>query len=178
MKKMSDDPELWPEKFVVPTIKTVALPDRIPASLLEKLKKERNVFFISPVARISPETLEKNAVYVAKLENEGCKVHWPYRDTEQNDPTGGLKICRTNCDAIMHANEIHIWYDKTSSGSKFDMGGVFMLVEMLGWNKKIVIANDTEIVDDSPKSFYKVFKHLSNFKHRPPRRHINWKNKR
>jgi hypothetical protein len=40
------------------------------------------------------------------------------------------------------------------------MGGVFMLVAMLGIPKKIVIVNDAEIVDNTKKSFYKVFKYL------------------
>ena len=35
-----------------------------------------------------------------------------------------------------------------------------MLVAMLGREKKIVIVNDGEVVDNATKSFYKVFKHL------------------
>lgn len=123
------------------------------------------VFFISPVNNISSETLEKTKAYVAFLEDrQGFFVHWPYRDTEQNDPTGGYAICKTNFRAMMEwAGSIHIWYDETSGGSKFDMGGIFMLIEMLGWNKRIVIANEDEIpeeIKNKKKSFYKVFKRL------------------
>lgn len=95
-----------------------------------------------------------------KLEKAGHKVHWPARDTKQDDPTGGFEICRKNFSEILDAEEVHIWYDETSGGSKFDMGGVFMLVEMLAEKKKIVIANDGEVVDGTKKSFYKVFKRL------------------
>jgi|YelNatPaOPRAMG01_1025707.scaffolds.fasta_scaffold13569_8 hypothetical protein len=118
------------------------------------------IFLISPVRNAESETLKRIAEYVASLEAIGHQVHWPIRDTNQDDPTGGYEICRTNFLGILEADEVHIWYDETSNGSKFDMGGVFMLVAMLGIPKKIVIVNDAEIVDNTKKSFYKVFKYL------------------
>jgi len=125
----------------------------------------KSVFFISPVRGImrgeDPELKARLQEYVTSLENQGYKVHWPLRDTPQIDPTGGFVICRTNCKAIIDADEIHIWYDESSNGSKFDMGGVFMLCEMESMRKKIVIANENEIVDTAPKSFFKVFKRLA-----------------
>ncbi len=122
------------------------------------------IFLISPIKDAESKALERVREYVSSLENAGHQVHWPFRDTKQDDPIGGYEICRTNFDGILKADEVHIWYDETSGGSKFDMGGVFMLVAMLGREKKIVIANDVEIVDNSKKSFYKVFKHLSEWK--------------
>ena len=119
------------------------------------------IFLISPVRGIDEATRRKIEEYVRELEEQGREVHWPFRDTKQDDPTGGYEICRTNFRAIVNANEIHIWYDETSQGSKFDMGGVFMLVEMLDWRKKIVIANDGEIKDGPGKSFCKVFRRLA-----------------
>jgi len=118
------------------------------------------VFLISPVARITPEEQERIGAYVAKLEASGKIVHWPIRDTPQVDDTGGLVICRTNFSAIMAAEEIHIWYNETSGGSKFDMGGVFMLVEMLASRRRIVIANDAELGEPEGKSFLKVMRTL------------------
>lgn len=118
------------------------------------------IFLISPVRNIEADTKKRIATYVASLEGEGHVVHWPIRDTRQDDPTGGFEICKANFAQILEADEIHIWYDETSSGSKFDMGGVFMLMVTLGREKTIVIANEAEIVDVAPKSFYKVFKHL------------------
>ena len=118
------------------------------------------IFLISPVRNAESETQKRIAEYVASLEAVGHRVHWPIRDTKQDDPTGGYEICRANFTGILEADEVYIWYDETSNGSKFDMGGVFMLVAMLGRKKKIVIVNDAEIVDNTKKSFYKVFKHL------------------
>jgi len=124
----------------------------------------KSVFFISPVKGVmdgrNPVLEWKLRRYVTGLESQGYKVHWPLRDTEQTDITGGMFICRTNFQAIIDAKEIHIWYDEASAGSKFDMGGVFMLCQMLGMKKKIVIANESEMVDTAPKSFHQVFKRL------------------
>ena len=130
----------------------------------EPVKKVKSVFFISPVKGImdgqNPGLEGRLRAYVTDLESRGYKVHWPLRDTEQTDITGGMVICRTNFQAIIDAKEIHIWYDEASAGSKFDMGGVFMLCEILGSKKKIVIANESEIVDTASKSFHKVFKYF------------------
>ena len=142
----------------------------------QKDSSSRKIFLISPVAGASPEDIEavkqkrpdlikseelrKIYSYVENLEDGGSNVHWPLRDTEQNDPTGGYVICRTNLGEIMEREEVHIWYAETSGGSKFDMGAVFMLVEMLGFEKKLVIVNENEVVDNSKKSLFKVFKNL------------------
>lgn len=120
-----------------------------------------NIFLISPVAKAEPEIQKRIAEYVRNLEEVGHLVHWPIRDTKQDDPTGGYEICKANFSAIIAADEIHIWYDETSGGSKFDMGGVFMLVEMMGRKRKVVIANESEMVDESKKSFYKVMSRLA-----------------
>ena len=120
----------------------------------------KKVFLICPVREASPEVRNRMEAYVANLESDGYKVHLPHRDTNQEDETGGYVICKTNFQAILEADEIHIWYDETSAGSKFDMGGVFMLVAMLGHKKKIVLVNKDEVVDEKKKSFFKVFTHL------------------
>ena len=120
-----------------------------------------DIFLISPVAKSTTESKKRIGAYVESLEKYGNNVHWPIRDTDQVDLTGGFRICRDNFNAIMNSDEIHIWYDETSGGSKFDMGGVFMLVEMLGVRKKIVIPNAKEFVDCEEKSFFKVLLRLA-----------------
>ena len=73
--------------------------------------------------------------YVADLEKAGHKAHWPARgDTNQDDPVG-LRICNDNLSAIKYADEIHIWWNKKSSGSLFDFGMAFAL------GKRIVLIN-------------------------------------
>ncbi|MDP3725759.1 MAG: hypothetical protein Q8R36_01005 [bacterium] len=119
-----------------------------------------NIFLICPVTRVVEEEQKKIRKYVEDLEKKGNSVHWPMRDTEQNDPTHGYEICKTNFQAIIAADEIHIWYNETSGGSKFDMGGTFMLVEILGMSKKIIIANDGELEIGAKKSFLHVFRRI------------------
>ena len=124
----------------------------------------RKIFLICPV-RDADEVLKKFlSDYVAKLEFQGYKVHYPVRDTEQADPAGGYYVCRINFTAMMNADEVHIWYDESSNGSKFDMGGLFML-HMLGFRKKIVIVNEGLILEDpeKQKSFLKVMRHFAQF---------------
>ena len=123
------------------------------------------IFLICPVRDADPELTKRIKAYVQKMEGRGYKVHWPARDTQQEDLSGGRNVCSINYRAIFAADEIHIWYDETSGGSKFDMGIVYAL-RMLGYKKKIVIANfeEAEKIDtdsEVPKSFFKVFSYLS-----------------
>lgn len=123
------------------------------------------VFLISPVARLTTDLAVFLGSYVAELEKTGKTVHWPMRDTVQDDPTGGYEICKVNVGAMMAADEIHIWYDETSGGSKFDMGVVFLLVEKLGWRKRIVIVNEEDLVEPDGKCFLKVMRRLIEARH-------------
>lgn len=106
------------------------------------------IFIICPVRHADEEVEEKIKEHVAQLEEAGHKVHWPKRDTDQDDPNG-IRICMDNCDAIIAADEVHIWYDPDSKGSHFDRGMLFALLR-LGFPKKVVVIN-------RPKSFENVF---------------------
>ncbi len=100
------------------------------------------IFIICPVREVPPEIAERIRAYVAGLEAKGHKVHWPQRDTDQTDPHG-INICITNCDRIIAAREVHIWFDPTSHGSDFDRGILFALLR-LGFRKKVVLINSVE----------------------------------
>lgn len=98
------------------------------------------IFFISPVRQSTPESKEACRQYVEKLEKKGHQVHWPIRDTDQTDATG-IHICDTNLRKILEADEVHVWYHETSTGIHFDLGGVYMLIRILGYKKKVVLVN-------------------------------------
>ena len=118
------------------------------------------IFLICPVRDADKTLTKKLENYVASLESRGHTVHYPRRDTKQNDITGGMNICRTNFNAMAHADEIHIWYDESSNGSKFDMGGAFMRIEIMKWKAKVHIANleEAEAKDkDAEREFHKKF---------------------
>jgi len=123
----------------------------------------KTVFLVSPVRQITDEIKEKVATYVKKLENEGYKVHWPIRDTNQVDPSGGINICDANFKGMLDADEIHLWYLTSSSGIHFDMGGVYMMLRIFGKKKKFVFVNREEFDEEarrSTKSFMQVFQAL------------------
>lgn len=121
----------------------------------------KSVFLICPVRNASKEALDAANAYVAGLEARGYRVHWPPRDTAQDDPIG-LRICRDNMRAIMAADEVHVWYDPASQGSLFDTGMMFLASEGIGPRKKIVIVNPEALPEsDGKKSFVNVLRALA-----------------
>jgi nucleoside 2-deoxyribosyltransferase len=84
-------------------------------------------FLICPVRGMSPDA---HASTVSQLEAQGFTVHWPPRDTDQNDDVG-LRICRDNANAIAAADVVHIIWDGKSQGCLFDLGVAFALKKKL-----------------------------------------------
>lgn len=108
----------------------------------------KKIFLICPVRNASDEQKEKMKVYISNLENNGVKVYYPTRNNSYElTDTIGYIICSENTKAIREADEIHIFWDKNSSGSLFDLGAAFIL------NKHLVIANVDEVEQTETKSF-------------------------
>lgn len=78
------------------------------------------IYIICPVRGILESERSAIAAYVSRLE-EKHEVHWPLRDTPQDDPIG-IEICRCNRRAIEECDEVWVWWDPNSAGSKFDLG--------------------------------------------------------
>jgi len=70
---------------------------------------EKRVFLICPVRGVTQAEQIELADYVRTLEDNGCRVHYPPRDTNQDDPVGD-RICRQNRDAILAADEVHVYW--------------------------------------------------------------------
>jgi len=111
------------------------------------------IFIICPVRGADEAFLRFAERYVAELEEQGHQVHWPPRDTDQSDPHG-LDICLTNCDAILAADEVHIWFDPESKGSHFDRGMLFAMLRS-GMPKRVILINT--VYRTEHKSFENVF---------------------
>ena len=96
------------------------------------------IYIICPVRHASEDVTKRINDYVDKMEDEGHDVHFPPRDVEQNDPTGGYVICTKHGRAMYESDEVHIFWDRTSTGSHFDLGMAFFaqkrirLVEVFG----------------------------------------------
>ncbi|MDO8574742.1 MAG: hypothetical protein Q7R61_00450 [bacterium] len=103
-------------------------------------------------------TKNQNAIkkYVLWLEAKDYDVYWPARDNPfQKTDKNGADICGYNREKMFWADEVHIWYDKNSVGSIFDIG---MFVAFSGINnfKKFVIINRNDIKPTPHKSFENV----------------------
>jgi hypothetical protein len=93
---------------------------------------------------------------VEKLESEGNEVFWPKRDNPyQNTDKIGIQIITFNREKMLPADEIRVWYYKTSGGSIFDYGMFFAFVRVSRF-KKLVIVNRDKIKPTPHKSFENV----------------------
>lgn len=115
--------------------------------------KKKKIFLICPVRNFDEEEQKKIEEYVKNLENQGHEVYWPIRDTNQDDPIG-IEICTDNGWAIIWADEIHIWWQPESEGSKFDFGMSFLCYILD--DKKIILANPDDVKRTTGKSFENV----------------------
>ena len=147
-------------------------------------KKTTEVYLICPVRRCTPSVRKKMDAYVAKLESRGYKVHYPPRDVDQSNDDGGVRICAEHIDAMMGCDEVHVWWDPSSSGSHFDLGMAYMLttIRTVLWMRlghvgmeelkktqdiqinlplRFVIANPEQVTRDPEKSFTNVLLELA-----------------
>lgn len=105
------------------------------------------IFLICPVRNATCEENTRIGAYVTGLESVNHSVYWPWRDTQQSDPTG-VRICADNRRALTEADEVHIWWSPESKGSHFDLGMAWAL------NKPIVRANP---IEPTPAKSYSNF---------------------
>jgi len=96
-----------------------------------------NIFIICPVRNLTREEKFQIQYYIYSLEYKGNIVHYPLRDTNQNDNIG-YNICLENAQAIINADEVHVFWNKDSKGSLFDLGMAFIT------DKKIKLINKIE----------------------------------
>lgn len=82
------------------------------------------IYVVCSVAGGTPPIV---AEHVARMEAAGHEVHFPPRDVEQDDPTGGERICREHREAMLAADRVDVFYDEGSGGSKFDLGMAYVL---------------------------------------------------
>ncbi len=110
----------------------------------------KKTFLICPVRGKSMKDTEQ---IVKDLESDGWEVHWPPRDTNQEDNIG-LRICKDNKSAIKNADVVHVVWDGKSQGSLFDLGMAFTL------NKQIIPIKLPPKTEN--KSFQNMIRALAN----------------
>lgn len=105
----------------------------------------KKVYIICSVRGATEEVRQKLEDYTVDLESKGYDVHLPHRDTNQENTSMG--ICDQNVAAIKWADEIHIFFNKDSTGSYFDMGAAFALDKPI----KVIENESFEVVDENGK---------------------------
>jgi hypothetical protein len=85
------------------------------------LNHKPKAFLICPVRGHDMSELQD---LVKQLE-EHFEVHWPHRDTNQDDPHGFM-ICLENKNAIRSADIIFVIWDGKSEGGLIDIGMALM----------------------------------------------------
>lgn len=81
------------------------------------------------------------------MEDDGWEIHWPPRDTNQEDSkTGGFRICVDNENALEDADRVFFVWNGESQGCLFDLGAAFAL------NKPITVLDAPPNVEGG-KSF-------------------------
>lgn len=85
----------------------------------------KQAFLICPVRGADEEQKAALNYAVKELEAKGWEVHFPPRDTDQND--SALHICTENLEAIEKADRVFVVWDGKSQGCLFDAGIAFAL---------------------------------------------------
>jgi len=87
----------------------------------------KRVYIACPVRKATKEEIEFLTKYVRDLESQGYDVHFPHdkEDVNQNDPIG-ITICNTHAEAMLKADEVHVYYNPTSIGTIFDVGMAYI----------------------------------------------------
>ena len=101
------------------------------------------IYIISPVSNATEYQRIILENHVSDLEKLGNEVHLPHMDTNQSQSL--LEICFENSIAIQEADEVHIFYDRNSSGSHFDLGVLFAFDMLIGKRKEIKFFNINDL---------------------------------
>lgn len=108
------------------------------------MQKQKKVFIICSVRDADEATKKKLEAYKTKLEDQGYIVHLPHLDTNQE--ASGYDICLQNMQAILAADEVHIFFVPTSYGSHFDLGVTFLACSQ-NPNKSIKVIENGQVID-------------------------------
>jgi hypothetical protein len=96
----------------------------------------KKVYLICPVRGASEADRRFAEEYVAGLERDGVRVHYPPRDVDQTDDGVGLAISEAHREAMLGCDEVHVIWQPGSVGSHFDFGMAFML---RAWKKILIV---------------------------------------
>ena len=114
----------------------------------------RKIYIICSVRKLTEEEEAEVLAYVDKLEEEGCDVRCPFRDTNQTDEIG-LRIVEEHEADIRWADEIHVVWNPDSEGSLWDVAQARM-ARCFVPDKKIIVVNADKVEITKDKSYTNV----------------------
>jgi hypothetical protein len=108
-------------------------------------------FVISPVRGITSDEQVMIEAWVKTREAEGAFVYWPLRDTPQEDPSRGMKICDVNRHHLERSDIVAVYWNGRSTGSLFDLG--------MAWHARrpITLINESDVRRAAMKTRSKCF---------------------
>ncbi len=113
------------------------------------------IYMICPVRRCTVLQAEQMEEHVRQLEVQGHEVHYPPRDVDQSNDDGGVRICKEHRIAMSTSDEIHVWWDRSSTGSHFDLGMAFFM-QLSHPGLEFVLVNEHEVQPVNEKSFQNI----------------------
>ena|SRR3989344_2916588 len=117
-------------------------------------ERPADVYLIHPVENLTEEERRFLDSYVESIERRGYKVHYPIRDVDQNDSSGGVRIMKEHRVAMGTTREVHVYWNPKSRGSVFDLGMGFYA------EKPIVLVNPDEIREVASQRAGKCFEKI------------------
>jgi hypothetical protein len=101
-----------------------------------------DIYMLCPVRKATDEQKAFLKEYKRKQEARGLKVHYPADDTNQEDKTGGYRICEDHCGEIASSKSVHAYWT-ASTGSYVDLGTA--LREHFRRNMDILLINRKDV---------------------------------
>ena len=110
-------------------------------------------YLICSVRKATDREKERIEKYVETVRRKGIQLHYPATDTNQEDPTGGYRICRDHSLEIHQAKRIRVIWNPESTGSYVDLGAS-LLEHFL--NKKPIKAVNKRTIEKIVKEQRKI----------------------
>ncbi len=106
---------------------------------------EKKIYIICPVRNQTEEEGRLIRQYKHELELENFNVYYPPDNPNQNIDNIGLRILAEHRNAMSESDECHIYFNRGSMGSVFDLGMAFMA------EKPLKLINYDDVLEQAPR---------------------------
>lgn len=107
------------------------------------MERDIDIYMICPVRKATEEQKKILVDYKNQQEAKGLKVHYPANDTNQEDETGGYRICMDHVGEIQRSKTVHTFW-VASTGSYVDLGTALNEHKARGLDMLLINREDVE----------------------------------